>query len=407
VPRQRNLNLKDLPDSPAAAQLRRGFPWLRFEPALEAQFRSATLSERMLEIRINIGIALILVLAFSFLDRLILEGEALATVNWIERMVMVPLLLLALVGTYLRAVERNFRWVGTLVAALIGLAVVACQGRMYEAGIHVIVPSLILTALYIYFFPALFFFQAVIVNVVILAGYLVSAWLLEVPSGFRIYNGFVLAFVNMVGSSVSYAFEISKRTTFLESILLNELVANDGLTGIHNRRMFDEHINVSWQQALREKEHMALLLVDIDCFKPYNDHYGHQAGDECLRSVAATLRRCARRPLDFTARYGGEEFALVLYSPTRAYIAELANVIQNAIAALAIPHAASTCASQLTVSIGVAYVLPGAARTLQGFIQLADEALYEAKDQGRNCVRFMEAQYSLMDTGAFRSARRI
>lgn len=403
---QSNLNLRDLPDSPAAAQLRRGFPWLRFEPALEARFRSLTLSERMPAIRVNTGIALVLVLAFSLLDRLILERDALQTVNRIEQWFMAPLLLLALAGTHTRAVERNFRWFATLVAVLIGVAVVACQMRIFAAGVHIILPSLILTALYIYFFPGLFFFEAMIVNAVILAGYLAAASMIAVPAGYLVYNGFVLLFANMVGASVSYAFESISRTTFLESTLLNELVANDGLTGIHNRRMFDEHVNRTWQQALRDREHMALALVDIDCFKAYNDHYGHQAGDECLRSVAATLRRSARRPLDFTARYGGEEFALVLYNPTRDYVAELTLIIQREIESLAIPHAGSTCAPTVTVSIGVAYVLPRPSRSVQGFIQLADEALYEAKDQGRNCARFMEEEYSLMDTGAFRSARR-
>jgi diguanylate cyclase (GGDEF)-like protein len=403
---QRNLNLKDLPDSPAAAQLRRGFPWLRFEPALEARFRSVTLAERMPAIRVNTGIALALVLAFSFLDRLILAGDVLRTVVRIEQWFMAPLLVLALAGTHTRAVERNFRWFATLIASLIGLAVVACQVRILEAGIHVILPSLILTALYIYFFPGLFFFEAVIVNTLILAGFVAAGSMIAVPAGYLVYNALVLAFANMVGVSVSHAFETISRTTFLEAMLLNELVANDGLTGIHNRRMFDEHINRTWQQALRDRERVALALVDIDCFKSYNDHYGHQAGDECLRSVAGTLRRCARRPLDFTARYGGEEFALVLYSPTRDYVAELMLVIQKEIAALAIAHAASTCAPTVTVSIGVAYVLPRASRSVQGFIQLADEALYEAKDQGRNCARFMEEEYSLMDTGAFRSARR-
>jgi len=403
---QRTLNLRDLPDSPAAAQLRHGFPWLRFEPALEAQFRAGTLSGRMLEIRVNIGIALGLVLAFSVLDRLILEGDALVFVNKVEHWIMVPTLILGLAGTYTPVVERNFRLFATIVAGVIGLAVVACQVRMYEAGLHILVPSLILTSLYIYFFPALFFFESVIVNGAIFAGYLISAAGLDVSGGYLLYNGFVLLFANMVGASVSYLFETARRTTFLESMLLNELVVNDGLTGIHNRRMFDEHINVSWQQAIRERQTMALLLVDIDCFKAYNDHYGHQKGDECLRSVAATLRRCARRPLDFTARYGGEEFALVLYSPMRDYIAELASNIQKAITALAIAHEASTCAPQLTVSIGVAYVQPDEKRSVSGFIQLADEALYEAKDQGRNCVRFMEEEYSLMDTGAFRGARR-
>ena len=146
-------------------------------------------------------------------------------------------------------------------------------------------------------------------------------------------------------------------------------------------------------------------MLDIDHFKKINDTHGHLSGDKVLQAVARCVASCVR-PQDTVARYGGEEFAVVLYSPTRDYVAELPIVIQDAIAALAIAHAASTCAAHLTVSIGVAYVQPGTQRSMQGFIQLADEALYEAKDQGRNCVRFMEEEYSTMHTGAFRSAQR-
>ena len=117
--------------------------------------------------------------------------------------------------------------------------------------------------------------------------------------------------------------EKTSRLRFLEACLLSEMVARDGLTGIQNRRMFDQHIARVWQQAVREEERIAVLLADIDCFKDYNDRYGRQAGDECLRAVAVSLSQCARRPLDFVARYGGEEFAIVLYEASREYIAEV------------------------------------------------------------------------------------
>jgi diguanylate cyclase (GGDEF)-like protein len=152
-----------------------------------------------------------------------------------------------------------------------------------------------------------------------------------------------------------------------------------------------------------------VLLIDIDCFKDYNDRYGHQAGDECLRAVAISLSQCARRPLDFVARYGGEEFAIVLYEASREYVAEVLTRIQRSIAELNIPHEASTVASRLTVSVGAAFVQPSAGRTYQGLIQLADEALYSAKEQGRNCVVSMEAEYQTLRTGTFdkRRAQRV
>jgi diguanylate cyclase (GGDEF)-like protein len=152
---------------------------------------------------------------------------------------------------------------------------------------------------------------------------------------------------------------------------------------------------------VRAQDRVAVLLVDIDCFKDYNDRYGHQAGDECLRAVAVSLSQCARRPLDFVARYGGEEFAVVLYEASREYVAEVLTRIQRSIAELNIPHEASQVATRLTVSIGAAYILPSVNRTPEGLIQLADEALYSAKGKGRNRVVVMEAEYQSLKTGRF------
>jgi diguanylate cyclase (GGDEF)-like protein len=165
--------------------------------------------------------------------------------------------------------------------------------------------------------------------------------------------------------------------------------------------MFDQHIERVWQQAVREERQLAVLLADIDCFKNYNDHYGHQAGDECLRAVATSLTQCARRPLDFVARYGGEEFAVILYEANREYVAEVLTRIQRSIAELNIAHEASVVASRLTLSIGAAFVRPSAVRSVGGLIQLADEALYTAKEQGRNRVVVMEAEYQALKTGRF------
>jgi len=204
---------------------------------------------------------------------------------------------------------------------------------------------------------------------------------------------------------VAYMHEKTSRLRFLEAGLLREMVARDGLTGIQNRRMFDQHMERVWLQALRENVRIAVLLVDIDCFKDYNDRYGHQAGDECLRAVAVSLSQCARRPLDFVARYGGEEFAVVLYEASREYLAEVLTRIQRSIAELNIPHDASRVASRLTVSVGAALIVPSPNRTPDGLVQLADEALYSAKEQGRNRVVVMEAEYLALCTGRFEKHR--
>jgi diguanylate cyclase (GGDEF)-like protein len=184
------------------------------------------------------------------------------------------------------------------------------------------------------------------------------------------------------------------------------MVARDGLTGIYNRRMFDERLGELWNQAVREQTPVAMLLIDIDCFKLFNDCYGHQAGDETLRRVATTLDTHARRPLDFTARYGGEEFATVLYDVDREFVDDVARRMRAEIETLAIPHERSTAAESLTVSVGAACVRPVPGRHLEGLIQLADEALYTAKHQGRNRVVVMEAEYRSLKTGEFRRPKK-
>jgi len=187
--------------------------------------------------------------------------------------------------------------------------------------------------------------------------------------------------------------------------LLTEAASRDGLTGIHNRRAFDDRLDLLWPQAMREQTPLALMLIDIDHFKLYNDYYGHQAGDECLRQVARCLMRCARRPLDVTTRYGGEEFAIVLYDAGREQVEEVARQLRQAIEALGIKHLASPSPHErLTVSIGAACVTPSFGRSHFGFIQLADEALYAAKEQGRDRLVIMDKEYEQLSTGAFRRA---
>jgi diguanylate cyclase (GGDEF)-like protein len=237
----------------------------------------------------------------------------------------------------------------------------------------------------------------------VFASYLVCASMAGLPSASRIVDVGVLIFTNVIGAMVCYSLERAHRTNFLEARLLIEAASRDGLTGIHNRRLFDEHVDRIWPQAIRDRVPLALMLVDIDHFKAYNDYYGHQAGDECLKQVAWCLSGCARRPLDVTARYGGEEFAIVLYDARRDHAEEVARRIQAGIEKLAIKHLASPAVCErLTVSIGAACIEPALGRTHFGFIQLADEALYAAKEGGRDRVVIMDKEYEKLSTGSFR-----
>ena len=151
---------------------------------------------------------------------------------------------------------------------------------------------------------------------------------------------------------------------WLEGQRLAETAMQDGLTGIHNRRRFDEHLQRAWAQSIRDRKPIALLLADIDHFKAYNDRYGHQAGDEAMKAVAGVLARFARRPLDLAARYGGEEFAIILFDTKRANAERIGAEILEAVQRLAIPHQDSSAAPVLTISLGIACVVPAGAAQL-------------------------------------------
>ena len=395
----------DLPNSPHARQLRAGFPWLTFDGELEREFRLRNFDESLLYTRVNLCLAILITIAFSAMDALVLGPDLDRTPNRIYILVIIPVLLIGLASSFAPQRHKIHGPLTIVTMTIFGLSVAAIQIVASLGGISMLTPSLILSIVFIYFMSGLIFYLAAAVNVIILLAYLAAGAALVLPGREFSYSALAIVAANLFCASVTYMHEKTSRLRFLEACLLREMVARDGLTGIQNRRMFDQHIARVWQQAVREEERVAVLLADIDCFKDYNDRYGHQAGDECLRAVAVSLSQCARRPLDFVARYGGEEFAIVLYEASREYVAEVLTRIQRSIAELNIAHEASKVAGRLTLSIGAAFVLPAANRTLEGLIQLADEALYCAKEEGRNRVIVMEAEYHTMRTGRFEKRR--
>ncbi|CAB5516564.1 hypothetical protein LMG26857_05641 [Achromobacter anxifer] len=159
----------------------------------------------------------------------------------------------------------------------------------------------------------------------------------------------------------------------------------DGLTGLANRRAFDQALEREWQNARRERTPLSLLFLDADHFKRYNDRYGHQEGDQLLKTLAQALRKKARRPRDLAARYGGEEFVVLLPNTNRRRAAEIAEGIRQAVAALKVPHA-DAGTGIVTVSVGVASAIPQAEEAAASLVEAADAAVYQAKESGRNRV---------------------
>lgn len=161
----------------------------------------------------------------------------------------------------------------------------------------------------------------------------------------------------------------------------------DALTGLANRRKFDDFVEKEWRRALRNKKPLSLILLDIDHFKPYNDNYGHQAGDECLKKVAVAIRDSLKRPSDFAARYGGEEFVVVLPDTSSHGAESVAEKLRRNIELLSLPHAHSAVSKVVTLSAGAGTMIPTENALASNFIKVVDEALYAAKQGGRNSVK--------------------
>ena len=217
----------------------------------------------------------------------------------------------------------------------------------------------------------------------------------------------VLIVPTYIGASVlcmvlGFRDERQRRRMFLQGELLREdrhriaMLAEelsrqalvDGLTGLANRRQFDQALRREWARALREEQPLALIFADIDYFKPYNDHFGHQEGDDCMRVLAGVFRQQARRATDLAARYGGEEFVLLLPGIGRGAAIQRAEDLAEAVRACQLPHPRSACAPVVTVSVGVVSAMPDSRTGEEELVRRADQALYQAKAAGRNQVRF-------------------
>jgi len=170
----------------------------------------------------------------------------------------------------------------------------------------------------------------------------------------------------------------------------------DPLTELANRRLFDETLEKEWRRAGRTQQPLGIIMVDIDRFKAHNDNYGHQAGDECIRQVAGVLKRGVRHPTDLIARYGGEEFAVILPGADAAGAAVVAERMRREVEALKLAHANSVVGHDVTISAGVAAMVPEPTSSFASLVTAADEALYRAKAVGRNQVIVAEAESDSM-----------
>ncbi|MFP5440795.1 MAG: diguanylate cyclase domain-containing protein [Gammaproteobacteria bacterium] len=377
-----------------------GYRLLRFPGDLEREF-AADFSLRYLDYRRRVALlTLLAIIAAGIFDVLLVHGELDSAL--LLRYGLVTPLVLAVV-----AFSRS-RWFPGLQQASLSLLTLLIAGLLFglmRLGDQTLVlaysPGFLLVAvfagmlLHLRFWLALFLVLAVGVAYVTFLAY----WRPQPTEIVVVYTIFY-ATASTMALFAGYGIEHAARRQFLQSRLLalkqnelelanrqlQELVDQDGLTGIANRRHFEAHLAGEWSRALRGGYPLSLLMIDLDYFKKYNDTYGHQAGDDCLIVVGSVLRAHSQRSGDVAARYGGEEFAMILPATGREDAEELGWRIVRDIVAYRIPHKASPVSAVMTASIGVATVVPSPLLTARDLVAAADEALYLAKANGRNRV---------------------
>ncbi|MEO8464814.1 MAG: diguanylate cyclase [Gammaproteobacteria bacterium] len=379
---------------------------LRFIAPVELRFRAWHLARNLPRTRASTAIYLGLIVVMTAINMLgamtPFSESALQPIYVLRIGVACPALALILAATFLEPWQRYFQQIAATSIIVHGVSVMWISAIAAASGNPLFQMGDVLVIVYATLFLGLLFRGVVIAAVGLMVAFLSAGTFLGVPTADLEFAAAVLFATGLMAVLSALRVERLLRANFIETQILNNIAERDGLSGLYNRRMFDTLANRLWQQARRDLEPLQVILVDIDHFKLFNDHYGHQAGDHCIRQVATIIARAAKRPLDFCARYGGEEFALVLYAPSGTEPAALADQIRRETLTLGIPHSHSAAAQVVTVSVGSAIAPPGSKRSLAGLIQAADEALYRAKQSGRNRVLHVDAGDSDTPTGAFK-----
>jgi diguanylate cyclase (GGDEF)-like protein len=384
---------------PAVAHApRRGLLRLRFPDELEAEFRAAYRETHRRWARMSLLLALSTVLGFAVIDHWVLPNPSVGHSDLVRFGLHLPMVVVMLFMTFDRYFDRWYQLGIQVSTPLFGIGTVILATQANGEHVPLIAARLVLVIFFLYFMVAMPFHAALRTNLVLIAAYVVAFIVNQVDVNIATYQLFVLFCANLIGGAGCYALEHANRIAFLDRRRLAEVAMHDGLTGLLNRHALEEQARRLWQQASRDKLAVSVVLVDIDHFKAFNDRYGHQAGDQCLRDVAAAVRRASRRrPLDLVARYGGEELIAVLFGADRDHAETVARTILDAVRELRIPHVGSLTRPYVTVSVGAATVEPGADYTHEFAVQLADRALYAAKGRGRDSGTFLDSSLTTIE----------
>lgn len=372
---------------------------LRFDKDLEAEFLAHYVNQYASAMRIGVLGGIFVMLATGLVDSLFLSHQELMSVWKIRYGAGIPLMLLLarlIYSDWFLRFQREILLIAIFCAtfSVVAMAIVTRPpfDQIFVTGLVLVEIGMVVLRLR--------FSESVLVSVLIPLLY-VPAMVFKhqsfeqlVAESYIVEGGGVLCLV------ACFALERNARQDYLHRRMLDiryedlqsvndyleQIAMNDALTGIANRRHFDHHLREEWGRAQRNQYSLALLMIDIDYFKQYNDFYGHLSGDQCLKRIATVLHGFARRPGDLVARYGGEEFAVVLPGADLQDARSLAEQICAAVRQEKVIHAGSQIATVVTASVGVASCIPQENEAVEALIDQADEALYDAKRQGRNRV---------------------
>ena len=368
---------------------------------LESEYRAYVSRRSELNVRRQLALAATMLLGATGLDFALLPSDFAITGAELRASIAFPPMIAAFLLTYVPRALWLRQLTGVLTALAVGLTSLAVAELAGRAA-HPAFAGAFMIVVFTFFFLGLHYAIAAMTGFALVAAYVLLAYTIGVAPTTIAYTGYSLLVMNVICAIGAGQLELARRRDFLKERVLSYRAAVDALSTLANRRAFDLRLTDSWKNAAENQTSLVLFLIDIDHFKTYNDHYGHQAGDRAIQRVGQVLKRVLRRPEDFASRYGGEEFAVILVGVDRDAALALADRIREQVLGERIEHVQSTAAEVVSVSIGVAHLFPHATeRSEKGFVQLADQALYSAKQRGRNRVEGA-AESSAEGTGVFK-----
>ncbi|MDE1461215.1 GGDEF domain-containing protein [Spartinivicinus poritis] len=371
-----NLNYAD--------ELNNDFRKLKFSPDIETVFRSYYDEETLRMRQLAILVGCFLWPLFTIMDIFIAPPQYLSIFLFIRLAIVMPILLVMLKVVYSIRWQSYTRYYAVLVGAFVnaGVVIIVNLGHYYNPDYPY--EGIILIWLFCFFLSGMVVREAILVTFLPFICYIGIELFIIGNIALAMTSGLILFGTYIICAIGSYLVEFRTRESFLTKGMLTQLADTDSLTGIFNRRYFNNQCLRLWKQACRENKCLGILLLDIDHFKQYNDNYGHSEGDETLKQVASFLQKLAKRPMDVVARYGGEEFAVILYDINMEGMERYCQKLVKGVHDLKIPHGFSPSGDFITISCGARLMAANSTTALNQAIKDADHSLYEAKAQGRN-----------------------